>query len=130
MKVFLKYCIFCLKTYVLFHFDPPQITSYHSSHHIFVQCKCYIAGVNPYLSLSLSKEKKENSSQQASRNASSNFFFLSVPYSCSGREQHKRKSRVLFIKPSLAATQFHAVCTLPLGCPGRMKHASLLIAPV
>lgn len=133
MKDFLKYCIFCLKIYVLFHFDPPQITSHHSSHHIFVQCKCYIVGVNPYLSLSLSlkKKKKTHLNKPAEMQAQTFFFFfLSVPYSCSGREQHKRKSRVLFIKPSLAATQFHAVCTLPLGCPGRMKHASLLIAPV
>lgn len=98
MKVFLKYCIFCLKTYVLFHFDPPQITSYHSSHHIFVQCKCYIAGVNPYLSLSLSKEKKENSSQQASRNASSNFFFFfficTLQLLGEGAAQKKKQSAV------------------------------------
>lgn len=83
------------------------------------------------LSLSLKKKKKTHLNKPAEMQAQTFFFFfLSVPYSCSGREQHKRKSRVLFIKPSLAATQFHAVCTLPLGCPGRMKHASLLIAPV
>lgn len=116
MKVFLKYCIFCLKTYVLFHFDPPQITSYHSSHHIFVQCKCYIAGVNPYLSLSLSKEKKENSSQQASRNASSNFFFFFFylyPTAARGGSSTKEKAeccslnRALRQRSSTRCVHFH-----------------------